>query len=33
MKVPLTFRFLGLGWWFVHLIGMSLVYFIGARLL
>jgi hypothetical protein len=33
MKIPRTLRLLGMGWWLVHLVGMAIVFAIGAIVL
>ncbi len=30
MKLPETFRFMRLGWWIVHIVGISLVFYLGT---
>jgi len=29
MQLPESFRFLRIGWWIVHIIGISVVFYIG----
>jgi hypothetical protein len=31
MMLPEPFRFLRIGWWVVHIIGISLVFYLGSK--